>query len=68
MLITLIIVQFIFIIIVLKKAIKQMNRANYWKDEWIKSEKVVKAIQGLQVDEDVAYKLKKAIKQNNKEI
>ena len=52
MLITLIIVQFIFIIIVLKKAIKQMNRANYWKSEWMKSEKVVKAIQGLQKEKN----------------
>ena len=65
MLITLIIIQFIFIVIVLKKAIKQMNRANYWKSECMKSEKVVKAIQGLQKEKALGNYVNYI---NNKEI
>ena len=47
-LIIVIIVQTLIIAVSIKKGIKQLNRAKYWKDEYIKSEKVVKAIQGLQ--------------------
>ena len=43
-----IVVEAIIIAVVIHKGIRQVERANYWKEEFMKSEKVVKAIQGLQ--------------------